>query len=154
MSRARPDHVRNSFAALLSQASRQWRRVVDHRLRPFGLTEATWRALLYIARAERPLYQKDLAELLSLEGSTLVRLVDALEAAELARREEGADRRAKEMHLTREGRRLVEEVETVARKVREEILAGIPQAELETAFRVLTRICELTQTPALRLPAR
>ena len=69
---------------------------MDRRLQPFGLTEATWLPLIYLARATAPMRQKDLAAALALDGSSVVRLLDALEASgQIERREESGDRRAK-----------------------------------------------------------
>src|SRR6201988_5352757 len=93
--------LREGFGALVARAARQWRRAVDRRLQPFGLTEATWLPLIYLARAPVPMRQKDLAASLVLDGSSIVRLLDALEAAGLIeRREESADRRAKIITVT------------------------------------------------------
>src|SRR5215469_9761990 len=87
---------RDGFGSLIARAARQWRRAVDRRLQPFGLTEATWLPLIYLARAQAPMRQKDLAAALGLDGSSVVRLLDALEASGLIERHEvGADRRAK-----------------------------------------------------------
>src|SRR5712672_1113605 len=92
---------RDSFGSLLSRAARQWRRAADLRLQPFDLTEATWLPLVRIARAPAPMRQKELAASLSLDGSSVVRLLDNLAAAELIqRREEAGDRRAKTIVLT------------------------------------------------------
>src|SRR5580698_5738404 len=89
-------HLRDGFGTLVARAARQWRRAVDRHLQPFGLTEATWLPLIYIARAPVPMRQKDLAAALTLDGSSVVRLLDALVAAELVeRREEDGDRRAR-----------------------------------------------------------
>ena len=94
-SRKAPD--RSSFGSLLSRAARQWRRAADLRLAPFDLTEATWLPLVHIARAPAPPRQKDLAASMSLDGSSVVRLLDNLEAAGLIRRKEG-ERPAGEDH--------------------------------------------------------
>ena len=74
------------FGTLLSQTARQWRRAVDQRLQPFGLTEATWLPLIRVARAKTAMRQKDLAASLSLDGSSVVRLLDSLEKANLIER--------------------------------------------------------------------
>ena len=74
---------------------------MDRRLQPFGLTEATWLPLIYVARVPAPMRQKDLAAALALDGSSVVRLLDALEASgHIERREEGKDRRAKTITVT------------------------------------------------------
>ena len=41
--------LRDGFASLIARAARQWRRAVDRRLQPFGLTEATWLPLIHLA---------------------------------------------------------------------------------------------------------
>lgn len=143
------EQIRGSLAKLLGQATRQWRRAVDRRLQPFGLSEATWRPLLYLARAQAPMRQKDLAASLGLDGSSVVRLLDALQAAGfIERREEEADRRARAILLTPAGRDLVARVEESSRAVRDEALAGLDMAEVAAAHRVLDRICRnLAETP-------
>src|SRR5271169_3308819 len=97
----RQQQLREKFAPLVARAARQWRRAVDRRLQPFGLTEATWLPLIYLARAPVPMRQKDLAAALTLDGSSVVRLLDALETSGLIERREGdPDRRAKTIALT------------------------------------------------------
>lgn len=131
-----------SFGPLLSQTARQWRRAVDERLQPYGLTEATWLPLIRVARASAPMRQKDLAASLSLDGSSVVRLLDNLERANLIeRREEDSDRRAKAIFLTRRGRAIVDKVEASARAVRETALGDLPKADVEAAMRVMQHIC-------------
>lgn len=134
--------LQTGFAPLVARAARQWRRAVDRQLQPFGLTEATWLPLIYLARASAPMRQKDLAAALALDGSSVVRLLDALAAAQLIEREEGSDRRAKIILPTARGRAVAEQVETVSRAVREATLSGLTQDELDVATRVLERVCE------------
>src|SRR5215813_13732514 len=133
--------ARAVFGSLMAHAARQWRRAADLRLRPFGLTEATWLPLVRIARAPRPPRQKDLAASMSLDGSSVVRLLDNLEAAGLIQRHEGDDRRAKIIRLTPRGRAIADQVETVARRVRSDALAGLSDKDVETAVRVLNHVC-------------
>jgi MarR family transcriptional regulator for hemolysin len=135
--------LRDGFGALVSKAARQWRRAVDRRLQPFGLTEATWLPLIYLARANAPMRQKDLAAVMTLDGSSVVRLLDALEAAELIeRREESGDRRAKIVTVTTRGWTIVEQVEIISRDVRNATLRGLSGGDLRTAARVLETISE------------
>jgi MarR family transcriptional regulator for hemolysin len=133
---------RNAFGALLSRAYRQWRRAADLRLQPFDLTEATWLPLLRIARAPAPPRQKDLAAAMFVDGSSVVRLLDNLEQAGLIQRKEGeTDRRAKTIHLTPRGRAIADRAETVARRVRQDALAGLSDKDIATTIRVLEHIC-------------
>src|ERR1700747_2471122 len=80
---------RNAFGALLGRTYRQWRRAADLRLQPFDLTEATWLALLRLARAPAPTRAKELAAAMFVDGSSVVRLLDNLEQAGLIQRKEG-----------------------------------------------------------------
>lgn len=134
--------LRDGFASLIARAARQWRRAVDRRLQPFGLTEATWLPLIHLARAPVPLRQKDLAASLVLDGSSVVRLLDALETAGLIeRREESGDRRAKTISVTSHGRSIIDQVEAVSREVRNATLVGLSGDDIEIATRVLNIVC-------------
>lgn len=143
------DSTRNRFGSLLALTGRQWRRAVDRELQPFGLTEATWLPLIRLARAPEAMRQKELAASLSLDSSAVVRLLDSLQAAGLIeRREADGDRRAKAIGLTAAGQAMVDRVEAIARRVRDEALAGLSEAEIETAGRVLRHVCRsLAEVP-------
>src|SRR5882762_11570276 len=140
---------RNAFGALLGRAYRQWRRAADQHLQPFELTEATWLPLVHISRAPAPPRQKDLAASMFVDGSSVVRLLDSLEAAGLIQRKEGeTDRRAKTIHLTPRGRAIADKVETVSRRVRSDALAGLSERDIETTMRVLQHICRVLEGEA------
>ena len=143
---SRPQAGRAAFGALLSRAYRQWRRAADLRLQPFDLTEATWLPLIRIARAPAPPRQKDLAASLFVDNSSVVRLLDNLEAAGLVERREGEDRRAKIIVLTPRGRAIADRVETAARKVRTDALAGLSDKDVETTIRVLEHVCHALES--------
>jgi MarR family transcriptional regulator for hemolysin len=130
--------LRDGIASLIARVGRVWRREVDRRLQPFGLTEATWLPLVHLARAPAPMRQKDLAASLVLDGSTVVRLLDALEASGLIERhEESTDRRAKTITVTQGGRSIIDQVELASREVRNTALLGLSRAEIESATRAL-----------------
>ncbi|HEX2011968.1 MAG TPA: MarR family transcriptional regulator [Roseateles sp.] len=142
-------HVRQHIGALIGQIGRQWRRAIDRHLQPYGLTEATWLPLLHVARAAAPMRQKELAASLSLDGSSVVRLLDTLETAGLVeRREQGSDRRAKAILLTPLGRQTVQQVEQSVAEVREAALAGLGDAELIVTQATLQHILQALQPAA------
>src|SRR5450631_2293426 len=135
-------HLHEGLGSLIARAGRQWRRAVDRRLQPFGLTEATWLPLIHLARAPVPPRQKDLAASLVLDGSTVVRQLDALETSGLIeRREESADRRAKTIKVTNYGMSIIDQVEAASRDVRKATLVGLSGDEIEVATRVLELVC-------------
>ena len=102
------------FGFRVARIARRLRQAVDAELRAFGLTEATWRPLAYVGRLGGGVRQKELATALSIEGPTLVRLLDNLERRGLIeRREDETDRRARGIYLTRAGRELAVRVAKV-----------------------------------------
>jgi MarR family transcriptional regulator for hemolysin len=133
--------ARARFAPLVANVAREWRRAVDARLQVYGLTEATWLPLLRIARSEAPMRQNELAASLSLEGSSVVRLLDALENSGLVERcEDRADRRAKSLVLTPRGRRTVDQVERVSQDIRDLVLGEAPDEDLARSLRLLETV--------------
>jgi MarR family transcriptional regulator for hemolysin len=133
--------ARARFAPLVAHVAREWRRAVDGRLRVYGLTEATWLPLLRIARSETPMRQNELAASLSLDGSSVVRLLDALESSGLVERcEDQADRRAKSLVLTARGRRTVDQVERVSQDIRHVVLGEISDQDLARSLRLLETV--------------
>lgn len=132
---------RSALGPLISQVSRLWRRTVDHRLLPFGLSQASWRPLLYLARTARPMHQKDLAQALLVDSSSVVRILDALQESGYIERQEGQpDRRAKRIVLTRQGGDIVTQLEQVSTQVRDEALARVTRRELAITLRVMEKI--------------
>jgi len=129
------------FGFRVARIARRLRQAVDAELRTFGLTEATWRPLAYVGRLGGGVRQKELATALSIEGPTLVRLLDNLERRGLIeRREDETDRRARGIYLTRAGRELAVRVAKVGTEVQTRALARVPAADLETCQRVLNQI--------------
>jgi MarR family transcriptional regulator for hemolysin len=141
-------NVRDNFGNVLGQAARQWRRALDLRLRPFGLTDATWLPLLQLSRASAPMRQKDLAEALFLDSSSVVRLLDALQAnGFIERREHPEDRRVKTIILTEAAQEVLTKVNQVAKEVRYQVLLGLTDEELEVASRVMRNISAALDEP-------
>lgn len=136
---AKPDFGR-VLLSISGQINRQWRKALDRRLQPLGLTEATWLPLLYIARATEPLRQKDLAALMGLDSSSVVRLLDGLQTAGYIQRLEGTDRREKIIHLTDAGRQTVSSVERVVHEGRRRLFRDIDVADLEITRSVLQQL--------------
>src|SRR5260370_25374412 len=97
-----PSAKQIDFGFRVARIARRLRQAVDAELRVLGLTEATWRPLVYVRRLGDGVRQKELATALSIEGPSLVRLLDNLERRGLIdlRADEG-DRRARGLHPTR-----------------------------------------------------
>jgi MarR family transcriptional regulator for hemolysin len=126
------------FAFSIARIARRLRQAVDAELRVLGLTEATWRPLVHVRRLGDGVRQKELAASLSIEGPSLVRLLDNLERRGLIeRREDETDRRARGIHLTRAGRDLAVRAARVGMSIQKRLLATVPAKDLEACQRAL-----------------
>ncbi|MCO7254017.1 MULTISPECIES: MarR family winged helix-turn-helix transcriptional regulator [Dickeya] len=132
--------ARRRFAIQLGQTTRLWRRVIDRELQPFGLTQASWLPLLFIAREETSTHQKALAESLGLDASAVVRILDNLQKQGLIERREGHDRRFREIHLTTLGQEQVKKVESIAWQVRNQALAGVSEQDIQQVSRTIDQV--------------
>ena len=113
-----PSAKQIDFGFRVARIARRLRQAVDAELRVLGLTEATWRPLVYVRRLGDGVRQKELATALSIEGPSLVRLLDNLERRGLIeRRDDETDRRARGIHLTRSGRELAERAAKVGGEI-------------------------------------
>lgn len=128
-----------SFGLLLHLTAHDWRNALDRRLRPLGLSRATWLLLAIVSRSEG-LSQTELASRLGLEGASVVRLIDRLEREGLIERRTGADRRVKTIHLCDKGAAVAAEIRKVAAALRAEVFRGVSARELEAASVVLAKV--------------
>lgn len=131
---------RQIFGYRLGLLARHWRHQVDNAVKVLDLTEATWRPLLHLDHLGDAVRQKDLAESLGIDGSSLVRLLDMLEERGLLRREDGRDRRCKLVTLTPAGRELTERTRAIVTALEEEMLSDLDDFEMAALTRLMDRI--------------
>lgn len=135
------------FGALLYETGRAWRNKLDQRLRPLGLSQAKWIALLQLSKCGDGMTQKELAERIGIEEPTLVGLLDRLTAdGWIERREADHDRRCKTVHLRRKAQTVLQQINKVAAGVRTELLVDINEAKLHKCMEVLRKIKERAET--------
>ncbi len=129
------------FASELGRVHRKWRARLDERFKETGLTQARWQALLTISRHKDVLTQRELAQLLGIEGPSLVRVLNWLEEKRLIPGlAADGDRRATAITPTEAARPLLAKISRIADELRAELLKGIPADELAVAQRVLKAI--------------
>ncbi len=110
----------------LARLVRVWRALIDHRLKPLELTQTHWVTLHNIHQLPPEQSQIQLAKAIGIEQPSLVRTLDQLEEKGLISRQTCAnDRRAKRIKLTEKAEPLINEMEEVIGKTRDEILAGV-----------------------------
>ena len=130
-----------TFGPLLHGTARAWRLKLDQRLKPMGLSQAKWRTLLHLSRAEAALTQSEVAARLGIEEPTLVNLLHRLEKnGWVFRRDAEHDRRCKTVHLGRRAARVIEGINATALQLRHELVEGIPARDLKTCMRVLNKV--------------
>src|SRR5690606_36107404 len=94
------------FGIRFSLLARRWRRALDARLAAGGLSDATWVPLVHLQESGGGITQKELAALVGIDGSSLVRVLDILSRQGLVeRRLDEADGRARLVYLTPTGER-------------------------------------------------
>jgi MarR family transcriptional regulator for hemolysin len=129
------------FAALNRELMREWRAALDRRLRPMGLSQPKWLTLHYVSISAAPPTQSELAARMAIEGPTLVRQLDRLEAGGLVTRgADPTDRRRKIIRLTEQAEGLLKPVEKIIQALRREFLAGVNDDELAICTKVLAQI--------------
>jgi MarR family transcriptional regulator, transcriptional regulator for hemolysin len=140
MAPAQPQ-IHAEIGRLIARLGRIWRREADQALSDHGLSYATAIPLLVLSRTGGNVRHGVLADELGIEGPSLVRLIDLLQAEGLLeRREDPTDRRAKTLHLTATGKAKVDETNRVLRRVRAKLLKDIGADELAITLATLQRI--------------
>jgi MarR family transcriptional regulator for hemolysin len=139
--------LKRQLIAQLVESSRLLRNYIEHRAKGRGTTRAQW-IVLFRLRQQEGLSQVDLADVLELQPISLVRLLDRLvEHGMLERRPDPRDRRANRLFLTRSGRQLVDDLDSLRDAIAIDVLQDIPvnamQASLDTLVDIKDRIKSL-----------
>lgn len=114
---------------LLSDNSRQLRRLFDERVRGLGLTAAQARLLLSLDKFPDS-NQAFYADRIEVEPITLTRLVDRMEdAGWIERKPDPTDRRARILHLTEKAQDIVVPLRRIVEALVEDILEGIDEGD-------------------------
>ena len=134
--------LKRQLIAQLVESSRLLRNYIEHRAKSRGTTRAQW-IVLFRLRQQEGLSQVDLADVLELQPISLVRLLDRLvEHGLLERRPDPKDRRANRLFLTRAGRELVDDLDSLRDSIAIDVLQEIPDAAIETSLKTLVDIKE------------
>ncbi len=136
-----PDHPRALFGIRFSLLARRWRRFLDARLTAVGLTDATWIPLVHLHRTGGGISQKELATLVGVDSSSLVRVLDILERRNLIdRRRDSRDGRLRLIFLSQEGKSHVEQIRREVAAAEEAILMPLDDGELAVLLDAIDRL--------------
>lgn len=137
-----PECLKGNLNWLLAQAHYALARRLAVAFEPLGLTPRGHAVLAAAGTGVRT--QRQLAELVGVDKTTMVVTLDELEAAGLARRAASpGDRRARVVEVTKAGERRLAEANEVAERVQEDVLASLSEQE---AAGLLNSLCELVQS--------
>jgi DNA-binding MarR family transcriptional regulator len=138
---------------LLQLAHQSARRVFNKALEPLNI-QAKHLGVLAAVAGNRSFSQKQVANHLELDKSSVVLIVDDLERLKLAqRRKYPNDRRAHALQITEKGRRLVNEAAKIAAEVDRKIFAGLSppgRRRLDEALLRIIRNCEIPREEKLK----
>ena len=123
-----PDDVRTSLCWLLTRASYVLETKLTAALEALGIPPRSHYVLTTAMTGEHT--QIELARLIGLDKTTMVVVLDELEAAGLAeRRPSKTDRRARVIHVTKAGERLLRKGDELIHEVYDEVLAPLAPRE-------------------------
>ena len=142
------EDAQRHFLFANAQLQKEWRRMVDQLLAPLGLTQALWMPLMHLHHAAVPMRQKDLAASLSLDDSSVVRLVDGLITQGWVKTVADSDRRVKRIQLTSTGEAQAQQVHQLLAQARAQVLDSVPAEALQAAFATVQRLRQALQTLA------
>lgn len=138
---SRPSRLRFGFK--FSRLARQWRTTLEQSLEISGLSDATWAPLIHLQEQGDGITQKELAQRLGIDGSSLVRLLDILaQKGFIERQVDKVDRRARLIFLTEAGHAALDDIARVLWRTEQTMLSDVSDAELDAMLDVFSRIAD------------
>lgn len=135
-----PDALARDAGFLLARAGGRAIRDLNRTLAPLDLRSRHYTVLAAVADDDGR-SQRELGEMLAIDPSAVVAIVDDLEHAGLVRRApDPADRRTRRVAATDAGRARAKEAHAGAQAVARELLAPLDDAERATLLALLTRV--------------
>ena len=110
------------------------------------ITREQFKLLKAISEKREEVIQKDMAEMLGKDKSTILRLIDSLEAKELVRRvADTKDRRKNYLMVTKKGEEVIKQYMIIYSELVNEIQQGLSESELKTFYKVANHFKSKTE---------
>jgi DNA-binding MarR family transcriptional regulator len=139
---ARPFKLEDHLFFYFSQILARRTRAINARLRPYGLDYPRWRVLAVLQEHSGATMGR-LADLTSVDRTTLTRTLGLMENAGLvARRERESDRRSVAISLTADGRRMFARILPLTLAETDRALTGFSPEEIGSLRHRLKRIAD------------
>jgi DNA-binding MarR family transcriptional regulator len=135
-------NLRNSIGFRLNNISNRVHAMFAKRIEAYGIAPEQFAAMKMISE-DGEMTPSKIAMMLAKAKPTVSRALDALEKKGFITRDEtDADRRIRHIHLTKEGREVLDTVVPMAQSFNDTLYAQLTPQEVETFFRVLDTIGE------------
>jgi DNA-binding MarR family transcriptional regulator len=130
---------------LLKHAQARFTRLITVALEPLGISSREWAALLCLDE-QHGHSQKEVADLLGIDRTTMVALVDELQASGLVKRHpQPDDRRKNIVTLTRKGREIMERGAVLIDDCERQFLAVLSKTDAEQLKNALNTVIAANQ---------
>lgn len=132
-----PPMLSDQPSYLLWRIALRSRELLDQALEPLGIRAKTFGLLAILAHVG-PISQQVLGQYAGVDASTMVALIDGLEALGVAkRRRDPRDRRAYLLYLTKAGERLLETASRMTGDLEQQLLAPLKPADQRRLVKLL-----------------
>lgn len=133
----------NSLGMIARNASKLLEKAFDlELLRDYGMSGGQWRTIAALAYRDG-LSQREVADLISLDSSTLVPIIDKLEQNGFVKRQpDPKDRRNKRIFLTEKSQSIIDSIVDAALNLRKAVYKDISARDMDIAKTVLRKVNE------------
>lgn len=133
-------NLNDCIAFITNKHNKEITEQFSQRLQDYNITRVQWTALFYIGDNEG-ITQRNLAQILEANESSIVRLIDRMEKENIVRREKDpSDRRITKLYLTKEGIKKREKLMPIGEKFSKDCIKDISEEDLETFKKVLDKM--------------
>ena len=138
--------MENSLGTAIFLAAKSLERAGEYRIKnDLDLTSSQWKVILAL-NLFNGISQKDLADKIFVDGSTLVPVIDKMEKNGLVERKpDPKDRRNNLIFLTKISESLVDSIIKIILQLRKEFYKGISEKEQENTKTILRKIIDNTE---------
>lgn len=152
MSIMRKLDLSDSIGVLIALASKSQERLAEVEMkRQLDLTPAQWKVILALNMTDG-LTQKELAEKIYIDGSTLVPVIDKMEQNGLVERKvDSKDRRINRIFLTKKSESTIDSITLIVLQLRKIIYNGISENEINLVKNILKNIIKNSDTAIIEI---
>ncbi|MDX1595563.1 MAG: MarR family transcriptional regulator [Nitrosopumilaceae archaeon] len=133
--------IENSIGMIIRTASKSLEKALGEKLKKeLSLSGSKWKVLAALS-IQDGISQTHLAELIFVEGPTLVSMIDKLEQMELVKRKpDPEDRRNNLIYMTKKSENMINVIVECILEFRKKITSNISERDLETTKEVLRKM--------------